>query len=95
MKKLIAMSVFVVSVSVFGARAPWGPEELKTAGEAAFTAFESEFGEEAYSKITEYQVKMSGTKNSAKVYLTYTDENGEQQVQKFFCHTHGTEIDCH
>ena len=94
MKTLALLAAFGLTVSSF-ASTPWGSEEMKVAGAASFTAFEMTVGADKLDAITEYRVKMSSQKNSARAYITYKDANGEDVTEKFFCHNHGDEIDCH
>ena len=94
MKKIIAIAFAGLTLSAFGA-SNWGAEEMKNAGSAAFTAFEQKMGSSALDSVTEYRVKMSSQKNSARAYLTYTDGSGVEATEKFFCHAHGADIDCH
>lgn len=93
MKNLMVLGVLLMGSLSF-ASGPWGAEELRTAGDSAFPAFKAKLGDAAYANITEYRVKLSTQKNSARVYVTYTS-GAEELIEKFFCHNHGDEIDCH
>lgn len=91
MKKLLLVCVALGAIQAMAA--DWGGEELKIAGNAALDLFKAEYPDD-FPLVTGYTVKLKATKTSADVSVTYKKE-GKELVDKFFCHTHGTEIDCH
>lgn len=72
----------------------WGGKEVQTSAEAAMTAFIEKRGKAAYLTVSNISVVITIQKNTTQVKITYMDGKDEK-IQKFFCHLHEAEIDCH
>lgn len=81
-------------VSVSAMAADWGGKELQESGNAAMKSFQEKKGESFFLTVSGVTTTVRPQKNAANVVITYKDGTAEK-TQKYFCHVHDTDIDCH
>lgn len=87
--------VGLFAVSSFGVDAEvWGPEQLQEASDAAYGEFQKVLGKEAYATISGFSIQRKSQGNAADVKFTY-GKTTPPSTKSFFCHVHGSAIDCH
>ncbi len=92
MKTILGL-VLASLVSVSAMAADWGGRELQESGNAAMKAFQETKGASAFLSVSAIATTVRPQKNAANVVITYKDGTADK-TQKFFCHTHDTEIEC-
>jgi len=90
---LLSLSLFGL-VSVSAVAADWGGKELQESTNYALASFEKTKGKSTFLTVYNVTAVVRAQKNAVTVEIGYKDGK-EAKSQRYFCHQHDTEIDCH
>lgn len=94
MKNISLLTISVLTFGQFSFAGTWGAAELLEAQKASVEHFKEKMGTTLFNEILGFTIDLNAQKIAANAKIRYM-ENGAEKSVGYFCHTHGSEIDCH